>query len=337
MLSVHQKRRISQVIGENRPVVIISHINPDGDSIGSSLAFAMYLKKHELDVTVIIPNEVPEFLNWLPGYELVKIYSKSKGACIDMVANAGTIFLVDFNDPDRLGGLKDYLEKSDAFKMLIDHHQRPVEFTDTTISEPWRGSVGEMIYLLIKDMGDQQLIDKNIATCLYVAIITDTGNFRYGSSYSEIFSIAGDLVEKGIDKDMIFSLVYDSYSVERMKLLGYCMSEKLVVLQKYHTAYIYISKEELNKYNHQVGDTEGFVNVPFSIKGVKVTALMIEKSDHVKLSLRSKGPFSVDRFAAEYFSGGGHINAAGGQSDISLQETTKRFEELIARHADEIV
>jgi len=193
-----------------------------------------------------------------------------------------------------------------------------------------------MIYLLMKDLDHLDLMDSDIATCLYVAIMTDTGNFRYGSSYEEIFNIVGNLVNKGIDKDQIYSNVYDSYSEDRMKLLGYCMSEKMVVMNGLSTAYISITQEELDRFNHKVGDTEGFVNIPFSIKGIKVTALFIEKKNHVKISLRSKGSFSVDRLASEYFSGGGHINAAGGESELNLDETINKFETIITDSRHEI-
>ena len=225
---------------------------------------------------------------------------------------------------------------SEAYTVLIDHHQNPVSFTDLTISETWRGSAGEMIYLLIKDIGGAKFLDKQIATCLYVAIITDTGNFRYGSSYAEIFNVAGELMEYGIEKNEIFTNIYDSYSENRMKLMGYCMSEKMVVLSEFNAAHISITMEEMDRFDHKVGDTEGFVNIPFSIKGIKVTALFIEKKNHVKISLRSKGNFSVDALASEYFKGGGHINAAGGESDLSLEDTIRKFETVIAKYKDEI-
>lgn len=336
MLDKKTKNRISEIIKKKDPVVVISHMNPDGDAIGSSLALALFLKNQDVPVNVILPNEVPDFLKWLPGYELVSIFSSQKVQCKSLVENASCVFLVDFNDPERMGGLKNILKQSDAFTILIDHHQNPVSFTDILISENWRGSAGEMIYLLIKELKGTEFIDKQIATCLYVAIITDTGNFRYGSSYAEIFNVAGELMEYGIEKNEIFSNIYDSYSEERMKLMGYCMSEKMVILPDLKTAYISITMEELERFNHQVGDTEGFVNIPFSIKGILVTALFIEKKNHVKISFRSKGHFSVDSIASKYFNGGGHINAAGGEYGLSLEETIKRFETVIAKCKDEI-
>ncbi|MDF1571267.1 MAG: bifunctional oligoribonuclease/PAP phosphatase NrnA [Bacteroidales bacterium] len=336
MLNKQAKEKIRAVIEQKEPVVVISHINPDGDAIGSSNALALYLKKKGVPVDVIIPNEVPDFLRWMPGFDMVLTYKNNSEACKKSVSSAGTIFLVDFNDPGRMGKLEKDFSESTALRILIDHHENPVDFADVVISESWRGSAGEMIYLLMKEIDGSSFLDKDIATCLYVAIMTDTGNFRYGSSYAEIFNIAGELVTAGVDKDQIFTNVYDSYSEKRMKLLGYCMSEKMVVLPEYHAAYISLTREELKQFNHQVGDTEGIVNIPFSIKGIRVTALFMEKKDHVKISLRSKGEFSVDHLAAKYFRGGGHINAAGGEYDLPLDKTIEKFESILSEFKDEL-
>lgn len=336
MLNRQAKEKIKTLIRQKDPVVIISHINPDGDAIGSSTALALYFKKKGIPVTVIIPNEVPDFLRWLPGFGSVLTYKKNRDDCKKAVSQASTVFLVDFNDPGRMGKLEKEIQNSEAFTILIDHHQNPTGFADITISEPWRGSAGEMIYLLMQEIDGSGFLDREIATCLYVAIMTDTGNFRYGSSYAEIFNIAGELVTAGIDKDQIFTNVYDSYSEARMKLMGYCMSEKMVVLPEYHAAYISLTRQEMKRFHHQVGDTEGFVNIPFTIKGIRITALFIEKKDHVKISLRSKGDFSVDHLASTYFRGGGHINAAGGEYDLPLDKTIRKFESILAEYKNEL-
>ena len=194
--------------------------------------------------------------------------------------------------------------------------------------------MGEMIYEFIVDLGGKQQIDNDIATCLYVAIITDTGNFRYSSSYPGVFHIVGELMHYGIEKDKIFTNVYDSYSENRMKLMGYCMLDKMVIHKEYGTAYISITQEELDRFDHQIGDTEGFVNIPFSIAGIKFTALFIEKKGHVKISLRSKGTFSVSAFSEAHFNGGGHVNAAGGQETGSLSDTVSKFESLLPQYED---
>lgn len=336
MLDKQTKTKIRKIIEKRNPAVIISHLNPDGDALGSGIALALYLRKQGVPVSVIMPNKVPEFLQWLPGYETVVTYQGNKKKCRKLLAEAATIFMLDFNDPERTGDMKDDLLAADAFTIMIDHHQGPDQFTDLLISESWRSSVGEMIYLVFKDLDGDEFIDKEIATCLYVAIMTDTGNFRYASSYSEIFNIVGELVDTGIDKDLIYSNIYDSYSESRMKLMGYCMSEKMVVLPGLNAAYISLSQEELDRFNHQVGDTEGFVNIPFSIKGIKLSALFIEKKNLVKISFRSKGDISVDRIAADHFNGGGHINAAGGETTMSMEEAIRSFETVLTKYKDEL-
>ena len=310
-------------------VAILTHSNPDGDAIGSSLALALALGKLGLDAQVVIPDGLPDFLRWLPGIERSTTFAYKRDKAIGIIEGADLIFCLDFNDPKRVNGVEEFLQKSSAKKILIDHHQEPLKFTDIAISETWRGSVGEMIYLFINEVLNGEVMDKDIATCLYVAIMTDTGNFNYASSYPEIFHIVGDLMKYGIEKDSIYSSVYDAFSEDRMHLQGYCMQEKMVVLPKYHTAYISLTDEELRKFNHRKGDTEGFVNIPFSVKGIKFTALFVEKKDLIRASFRSRGQFPVNKVAAQHYHGGGHINAAGGDSFLSMKETLDGFESLL--------
>ena len=322
-------RSIRNLIETANRVVVLTHTNPDGDAIGSSLALALALGKMGLDAQVVIPDGLPDFLRWLPGIERSTTFAYKKEKATELIEGADLIFCLDFNDPKRINGVEPLLQKSKATKILIDHHQDPVQFTDIAISETWRGSVGEMIYLFIKEVLDGEIMDKEIATCLYVAIMTDTGNFNYASSYPEIFHIVGDLLKYEIEKDRIYSSVYDAFSEDRMRLQGYCMQEKMVVLPEYHTAYISLTDEELKKFNHRKGDTEGFVNIPFSVKGVRFTALFVEKKDRIKASFRSRGQFPANQVASEHYHGGGHINAAGGDSFVSMEETLAGFEALL--------
>ncbi len=326
-------RSIRSLIGTAKRVVVLTHTNPDGDAIGSSLALALALGKMGLDAQVVIPDGLPDFLRWLPGIERSTTFAYKKEKAIEIIDEADLIFCLDFNDPKRVNGVEPLLQKSKATKILIDHHQDPVQFTDITISETWRGSVGEMIYLFINEVLDGDIMDKEIATCLYVAIMTDTGNFNYASSYPEIFHIVGDLLKHDIEKDSIYSSVYDAFSEDRMRLQGYCMQEKMVVLPEYHAAYISLSDEELKKFNHRKGDTEGFVNIPFSVKGVIFTALFVEKKDRIKASFRSRGQFPANLVASEHYHGGGHINAAGGDSFANMEETLAGFEALLPGYA----
>jgi len=332
MLKLEEKTIISEWIQTANRVAILTHTNPDGDAIGSSLALAQVFKKQGIDARVVIPDGLPDFLRWLPGIELSTTFAYKKEQAIEIIGGADLIFCLDFNDPNRLSGVEEHLLTSTAKKVLIDHHQDPVNFTDISISETWRGSVGEMIYLFLKEVFPEDMLDKEIATCLYVAIMTDTGNFNYASSYPEIFHIVGDLMKYDLEKDMIYSNVYDAFSVDRMRLQGYCMQEKMVVLPKFQTAYISLTDEELKRFNHRKGDTEGFVNIPFSIKGIRFTALFVEKKDRIKVSFRSRGDFPVNRIAAEKYHGGGHINAAGGDSFLTMRETLTYFESLLPEY-----
>lgn len=334
MLEEGTRKTMGEWIEGAKRIAILTHTNPDGDAIGSSLALGLALNKRGIDTRVVIPDGLPDFLRWLPGIELSTTFAYKKEKAVGIIENADLIFCLDFNDPNRLNGVEEYLFKSNAKKILIDHHENPVRFTDVTVSETWRGSVGEMIYLFLKEVFEDDILDKDIATCLYVAIMTDTGNFNFASSYPEIFHIVGDLMKYSLEKDRIFSNVYDAFSEDRMRLLGYCLQEKMVVFPRYHAAYISITAKELKKFNHRKGDTEGIVNTPFSVKGVRFTALFVEKRDRIKISFRSRGNFPVNRIAAEHYHGGGHINAAGGDSFLSMEKTLKFFESLLPVYAN---
>jgi len=333
MLNQSNKDIIDSWLQNASKVAILTHTNPDGDAIGSSLALALALKKKGLDAQVVIPDGLPDFLRWLPGISLSTTFAYKKEKARAIIDETDLIFCLDFNDPGRLNGVEEVFNASEAPKILIDHHQDPVDFTDLTISESWRGSVGEMIYVFLDELFGADILDRDIASCLYVAIMTDTGNFNYASSYPEIFHVVGELMKFGIDKDSIYSSVYDAFSEDRMRLQGYCMQEKMVVLPQYHTAYISLTEEELKRFNHRKGDTEGFVNIPFSVKGIRFTALFVEKKDLVRVSFRSRGSFPVNKVASEHYRGGGHINAAGGDSLLSMEETLANFESYLPEYS----
>lgn len=336
MIEQETIKKIRNFLKETDRVVILTHANPDGDAIGSSLALALTLRKVDIQADVIIPDKVPEFLSWLPGNELISVFKDNREEVTGILERAGLLFCLDFNDPGRINGISELVNRSVAKKILVDHHQDPADFADITISEPWRASVGEMIYRLIQELFEDELIDRDIATALYTAIMTDTGSFSYGSAYPELFQIVGELLEYKIDKDQIYSNVYDSYSADRMRLMGYCIQEKMVVLPELNTAYIPVTSSELRKFNYKKGDTEGFVNIPFTIKGIRFTALFIEKRDHIKASFRSKGDFAVNEFAEKHFSGGGHKNAAGGEMKGSMEDTIRQFEKLVKLYENQL-
>ena len=316
--------------------VLFTHVNPDGDAIGTMLGLYWFLSYLGHRVSMIIPNEIPSYLEWLPGCEKILVAEENFEQSIQLMRGAELLVCVDFNEPERLDSLKDEFIRSKAVKVLIDHHPGPKDFTDHIISIPETGSASELVYNLIVQTGHNHLIDKKTAECFFVGIMTDTGCFNYNSSNPETYLVVADLLEKGIDKDRIFRLVYDNYSADRMRLLGFSLSEKMVVMPEYRTAYIALTREELAKYNHVTGDTEGFVNLPFSIKGIKMTALFLEKEGYIKISFRSRGNFEINKFSEKHFNGGGHKNAAGGECYTSLEDTIKTFLNLLPLYKQDL-
>lgn len=322
--------------GKPRKIVILSHLNPDGDSLGSSLALQIVFRKMGHDCHVISPNDYPEFLKWLPGNDSIIILKHSHKQSFDILNSAEIIFSVDFNEMKRFRELKEVFESSQAFKVLIDHHPDPVMKVDCLLSDPSASSTAELIYRFLIDYGYSHLIDTDVATCLFTGIMTDTGCFSYNSSNRKTWETVAELMDFGINKDKIFSLTYDNYSEHRMRLLGFSLNEKMVVFPEYHTAFIALSKEEMKRYHFEVGDSEGFVNYPLSIKGIWFSALFLEKDDHIKISFRSKGSFPVNEFSCDHYNGGGHKNASGGEDYRSLSESIKHFTELLPFYKDKL-
>jgi len=310
-------------------IAIITHVNPDGDAIGSSLGLYNVLIQEKHDVTVITPNGYPSFLAWLPACGNILTDEKQHDQVSKVLMEADVIFCLDFNDLKRMDSIADVYTAAKAPKILVDHHLEPTCFTDILISTQKTSSTSEIVYELVSALGKKNLITKDVAECLYVGIATDTGSFSYACNNSRTFEVAAELIKLGIDAEHIHRLVYDTYSEDRMRLLGYCLSEKLKVLPKYQTAYISLTKEDLDKFNYQIGDTEGVVNYALSIDGITMAALFMERDGTIKVSMRSKGNASVNEICRKYFSGGGHHNAAGGNSDLSMAETLEGFEKLL--------
>lgn len=321
--------KIKAFIKKSDNLVIVTHWSPDGDAMGSSLALYNYFLKLGKKAVVVVPNEYPDFLYWLPGNNKVLNFQKDEAKVKKWLDKAGAIFTLDFNSFKRLEKLGELFAASDAPKMLVDHHQQPDPFADYVFHDVKASSTCELIYELIVGLGGKKLIDKKIANCLYTGLMTDTGSFRFPSVTAATHKIIGDLIEKGAAPHEIHSAVYDTYSAERMKLLGYALTEKMVILPEKSTAYMTLSDAELKRFNYRKGDTEGLVNYPFSIKGIRFSALFTEGDGKIKVSFRSKGKFDVNTFARNYFNGGGHINAAGGRGDGSMEATLQRFLELV--------
>lgn len=310
-------------------LVITTHYNPDGDALGASLAWLHYLQKRGKTVSLIVPNDFPDFLGWMPGIDQALIYFHHRHQADSLLAEADLVFCLDYNNFSRVNLFTKELAQSPGKKILIDHHLEPGEEFDLYFSVKETSSTAELIFDLINTIGSIEDITKPIAECLYVGIMTDTGSFSYACNYPETYEVVAQLVRQGIDCEAIHRLVYDTYSESRMRLLGFCLSERMVVLHEFATAYIWLSIDDLKQFNFKPGDTEGVVNYALSIKGISFAALFTEKKDKVRISFRSKGSFSVNEFAKNLYNGGGHRNASGGDSVLSLKETLSNFESVL--------
>ena len=330
--------KFKALLKKSNNIVIVTHYNPDGDAMGSSLALYNYLIKTNKNVTVITPNEYPEFLHWLSGNKKVVQYSKQSKKATRIIQKSDLIFTLDFNNYSRLEGLGEVLKLATAKKILIDHHQQPDDYATLYYHDVAACSTCELVYEFICGLGGKKLIDKTIAACLYTGIMTDTGSFRFDSVTPQTHLILSHLLATGLKPSDIHTSIYDTYSESRVKLLGYCLTEKMVVIPEFQTAYISLSEKELQKFDHQKGDTEGIVNYPFSIKGIKFCAFFSEGEGKIKISFRSKGSFDVNQFARNHFNGGGHINAAGGRGNVyDLQKTVKEFVDLLPTYKKAIL
>jgi phosphoesterase RecJ-like protein len=321
---------IRELLTSPRRIVITMHTQPDADALGASLGLANFLRKDHHQVSVIAPTNFPEFLDWLPGREGVTVYQGSKRELsATLIANADIIFCVDFALLSRIPELKDLIEQSNAIKIVIDHHIDPVDFTDLALWDPKAAASTELVYELISQLDKKSYLDKDIAECLYVGIVTDTNSFKNPNTTARVHRIAADLIGYQVDIAKINKLVYDSNSLKKLKFLSFALSKRLVVRPEWHTAYFVIQEADIRRFNLGVGDTEGLVNYALSIQGIVLAALIKEKKDAVSFSLRSIGEFPVNQLAKEYFEGGGHKNAAGGVSRLPLAETVAKFEEII--------
>ncbi len=328
---------LKELLNTPQEVIITTHHKPDADALGSSLGLAGYLKKKGHRVTVITPSDYPNFLNWMAGNDEVVVYSAAKDALVQQLINqAQVIFCLDFNSLSRINEMGGYIRQAKGTKVMIDHHLQPEPFADLSYSSTAAAATAELVYDLIKEVGDASLLDVSIGECLYAGIMTDTGSFRHPSTSKNVHLIIADLLHIGVQTSNIHRLIYDSSTELRLRFLGYALKDKLVVLPAYKTAYIAITREELKAYDSKTGDTEGLVNYALSIEGIVFAALIIDRSEAVKMSFRSVGDFSVNDFARTNFNGGGHKNAAGGISTDTLQNTVEKFERLLPLYKEQL-
>jgi bifunctional oligoribonuclease and PAP phosphatase NrnA len=318
-------------------ILITAHHNPDGDTIGASLALYHFLISQGHTCHVLVPNDPPAFLKWMPGSDQMIIYQDEPERGNQLVAKAELIFCMDFNATSRVKFFSEKLSAAKATKILIDHHPFPENEFDLSISNTEVSSTSELLYLVLETAGFADAVSVEIAQCLFTGIMTDTGSYSYSCNRPDTFRITAELISKGINVEKIHRQVYDTYSESRMRLLGHCLGKRLKVLPQYATAYIWLTKADLAEFDYQPGDTEGVVNYALSIQNVALAALFTERDDRVRLSLRSKGSFSVNEVARNHFKGGGHRNAAGADSFESMEDTLARFEALLPGYQEELL
>lgn len=318
-------------------IVIVPHKGPDGDAMGSTLGLMHFLRDKGHHATVIAPNDYPHFLKWLPGNDEVLIYENQKEEANELIANAQIIFTLDFNDLSRCGDMQEALKDSEAVFVMIDHHQEPADYAHYTYSDSKMSSTCEMVYRFIEKLRASKKITPEIATCLYTGIMTDTGSFRFSSTSSDTHRAIADLIDKGAVNSQIHNNIYDTNSESKLQLMGTAL-QNIRVNKELRTAYITLTQEELDRHNFKKGDTEGFVNYGLSLEGVIFAVIFIENhsDDLIKISFRSKGDFDVNKFARAHFEGGGHINAAGGKSNMSMNDTVVKFNRLLPEYKDQL-
>tara|TARA_R110002167_G_scaffold58047_4_gene164788 strand:+ start:99 stop:1211 length:1113 start_codon:yes stop_codon:yes gene_type:complete len=320
------QQAVRKLLSEPQKIVIIPHKNPDGDAIGSTLGLWHYLILKGHQATVVVPNDYPKFLKWMPGNEQILNFERQNTQAREKLTEADIIFTLDFNHLGRTGQMESILEQSTARFIMIDHHQAPADYAEFMFSDVHKSSTCEMVYDFIQLMQDGSLVNSDMANCLYTGIMTDTGSFKYPSTTSMTHRVVADLIDKGAESTKIHHKIYDTNSPSQLHLLG-CALNNMVILEEFKTAYITLSQEELDTFKHEKGDTEGFVNYGLTLDGIIFAVIFIENREEgiIKISLRSVGDFSVNEFARKYFEGGGHTNAAGGKSDVSMEETINRF------------
>jgi phosphoesterase RecJ-like protein len=329
---------LKELLSSPKKIVITTHHKPDADALGSSLALHRYLEKKGHEVYVITPTDYPDFLNWMSGNDQVIIFNQGNEQKAELLAmEADIIFCLDFSALQRINEFGVIVGKSPARKVLIDHHLEPENFAEFVSWDTSAAATAVLIYEFITELGDRELLDTCMGECIYAGIMTDTGSFRHPSTNRQVHLIIADLMLLNVDVSRIHRLIYDNNSEIKLKFLGFALLEKLTVRKEYCTAYMSISLEELKRFNSQTGDTEGLVNYALSLEGIVMAAVIIERSDAVKISFRSKGDFSVNSFARAHFEGGGHKNAAGGRSSQGLAATVEKFVSLLPQYKKELL
>jgi phosphoesterase RecJ-like protein len=329
---------LKTLLATPQQIVITTHHKPDGDAMGSSLGLYAFLVQKGHHVSVITPTDYPDFLHWMPNNSNVIIYTEAQEQAIQLVNDAKLIFCCDFNTLSRINELGEHIRNASGLKLMIDHHLDPEDFDDYRHWNINACAAAQLVYdFIVNELKEPELINKDVATCLYTGIMTDSGSFRFPSATSTVYRIGADLIDLGAEHWRIHQLVYDNASENRLRFLGHCLSNKLEILREFNTAIITATAEELQTYDIATGDTEGIVNYALSINGIKLAAFIIERPDRVKLSLRSTGDFPANEICKKYFNGGGHRNAAGGVSDKNLVDTIAEFKAILPEYKSQLL
>jgi phosphoesterase RecJ-like protein len=330
-------QQIFSLLPQPKNVVITMHQKPDADAMGSALGLAHFLKQFGHSVTVISPTNWANFLNWMPGCNEVLDFESPNDKATNAIAAAGWIFCLDFNTLSRTKRMEEKLAAAKGERILIDHHREPqTEVFAYGISDTGKSSTCEMIYDFIVDSGNEDKINKDVAECLYAGTMTDTGSFRFPSTTASVHKMVAALKEKGLDHSQIHENLFDNFLENRFRFIGNVLLNRMEIFYEYNTALIVIPQQDLVKYDMRTGDTEGLVNFPLSIKGIKLAAIIIDRGEERKSSFRSKGGFDVNTFARKYFNGGGHFNAAGGANREPLEEVVAKFKQAMKENVAEL-
>ncbi|UOE48899.1 DHH family phosphoesterase [Mucilaginibacter sp. SMC90] len=324
---------LTDLLTAPQKIVITTHHKPDGDAMGSSLGLYNYLIQQGHHARVIAPTDYPDFLSWLPGNEDVIIYTEHREEAAALIADAKLIFCLDFNALSRINDMGELVGESNAYKVMIDHHLEPADFDDYRHWDINACATAQLVYdFIVNELHHKELVNKDVATCLYTGIMTDSASFRLPNTTSAVHRIVADLIDAGAVNWRIHELVYNSASENRLRFLGHCLANCLEVLPEFNTAIIAVSKEDLARFDVETGDTEGVVNYALSMASIRLAAFIVERSDRVKLSLRSKGEFPANEICKKYFNGGGHRNAAGGHSENSLEQVIQQFKQILPEY-----
>lgn len=334
---MQEVNKVYAYLGHDKKVVITMHQKPDGDAMGAALGLYHFLKKTGNRVTVISPTNWANFLKWMPGCDTVIDYEAERVTAEKIINETDLLFCLDFNIMHRTKNMEKVLTEVSCIKVLIDHHQQPQEEAfDYGISDVSKSSTCEMVYDFIVQSPFKEVLDANIATCLFTGIMTDTGSFRFASTSANVHRAVAVLKETGMDHTIIFEKIYDNFSEDRLRFIGNALLNRLEVLYEYNTALMVIPQKDILKYHIQTGDTEGLVNYLLTIEGIELGALLIDRIEERKWSFRSKGNFDVNVFARNHFEGGGHRNAAGGRGSDGIEQNVKKFKEVIQQYEQQL-